>query len=536
MNRRPLLLGFAAWLALASCDDSNRIAGNSANTGNSVVAGRILDPSGTPAKGIWVECRPDSLTPWQQVPTGWSSSTDSTGRYHCTDLPSGRIGIASFDPGSGLSRWRGVLVAPSDRTDTSYLDTLAAPGTLWVALPPGTTGTLFLTGLGLSAPVEGRQEVEISGIPAGWVGKVQLAGSATSYATLDSSSAVPPGSTDSAGYTRQSQSLRVSLAGGLAGAISQFPLLVRLDSSWTGFPASLADGSDLRLSTTGGRPLPLTVASWDKAGRTGTMWTLLDSLSAPGDSVDLVLSWGIPVPSGNPTAAFSSSRGWLADWPLGDSGSTAQDRLGTFPGTLSNSGGLVPGIAGVATHFDGKRTQIVVASGDTGALALPQGGPFTYSCWVRLGGYGTARYAMGRGQEGPGIEYLPAWAGDTNVWLGQDYDNAPAGANYRLAHADTATWTHLALTVSGTTVSLYVDGVRQALDSGFNTSTVGRKALPFMIGASIDTAGLTSTSIHLLGDMSEVWVQNVSRSPDWIRMVATNERPGAAAAIPLSKP
>jgi len=72
--------------------------------------------------------------------------------------------------------------------------------------------------------------------------------------------------------------------------------------------------------------------------------------------------------------------------------------------------------------------------------------------------------------------------------------------------------------------------VKQTLDSGLNQNSPGRQALPFVIGASIDTLGLTSTNIHFLGDISEVWVQSVARSPSWIKLATLNQKPGGAAA------
>jgi hypothetical protein len=54
----------------------------------------------------------------------------------------------------------------------------------------------------------------------------------------------------------------------------------------------------------------------------------------------------------------------------------------------------------------------------------------------------------------------------------------------------------------------------------------GKRAIPFAIGAAIDT--LDATSQHFSGDIAEAWAQNVARSPDWIRLVVANQRPGAS--------
>ena len=514
---------------MLSCGEPSRLAGNSANTGNSVASGRILTPAGQPASGVWVECNPDSLPPWSARQPGWTSLTDSSGRYLCTELPLGRVGIAASDPGTGLSRWRQDTLVGPKRAGLEPVDTPALPGTLRVALPPGTKGTLYLTGLGLSIAVRGEQEIEVRDVPAGWTGSVRLARSIANTSLVDSGLQVHPGGMDSAGYTRQSLRLRIPLAGGLTSAIAQLPLLVRLDSSFKGFSTSLPDGSDLRLEAANGKALPLTVATWDRSARGGALWSVLDSLKAPGDSMDVVLSWGLPVPAAT-TSPFTNANGWIAAWPLGDTGTTASDRLGNFAGDAKATVS-VPGVAGKASRFDGRLSQILIPGSATGALDLPEGGPYTMSCWARLKDFGTSRFVMGRGEKGSHLKFQRNFGPDTNSWMAKDFRTSPGGGFFTLAKADTATWTHLAMTVVGTKVSLFINGKREAIDSGFDGDAIGRRAALFAIGASTDTLG--GTGQHFSGDLAEAWAQSASRSPDWIRLVAANQKPGGPVAKPV---
>jgi len=518
-------LGVGAML-LSACGEENRVAGNSANTGNAQATGRILDAKGAWAPGILVECRPDSLAPWDPQRTGWNTLTDSVGHYRCTDLPYGRVGISALDPGSGFSRWRLDTLVPDAAQSPETMDTLARPGAIRVALPPESYGTLYLTGLDLKVTVMGSQEIEIPNVPAGWTGSVKFAKSAKTASVVDSGVRVLPGKTDSAGYTRRSARIRVALAGGLSAPLTDFPLLVRLDSSWQGFAAALPDGSDLRLATAAGKSLPLTMASWDRVGRTAALWTILDTLPVPADSVDLVLSWGVPVPASS-QATFSASRNWLAAWPLGDSGTAAIDRLNAFPG-LQNKTLVVPGPIANASRFDGKSSQVVIPDSETGALARSAGDPFTFSCWVMVNATSPSGYVMGRGKYGSGLEYEKT--AESSSWKTIEYKSSPDGKEFKRGPATPGKWTHLAMTVSGTKVSLFVDGVFHSKDSTFDRDTSGRKAAMFVIGTSIDTPGLTSTFFHFGGDISEVWVQSVARSAEWIRLAAANQSPASPRA------
>jgi len=517
-------------ILLVSCGDSGRIAGNSANTGNAQATGVIRKPSGAPAPGIWVECRPDTLSPWEGQLPGWTTITDSSGHYLCSDLPTGRVGITAWDLGTGLSNWHEDTLRADTPARATASDTLGLPGSLRVALPPGTSGALYLTGIGRSYPVRGETELDLPDIPAGWHGELLLARSAaTTPAVIDSGLSVAPGARDSAGYTRRSLKIRVSLGGGLTAPVVQFPLLVRLDSTWPGFAQTLPDGSDLRVSTTAGKALSTTVASWDRVARKGAVWAFLDSVKAPGDSLDLILDWGIPVPASAPSPVFAAARGWVAAWPLGDTGSAATDRLALFPGQASSTNS-VDGPFGKASRFDGRLSRIVIPGTATGPLAPPDAGPYTWSCWVRLKDFGTSRFVLGRGENGSHLKFQRNFGDDTLSWMAKAFQTSPGGGFYKMERADTARWTHLALTMADSTVNLYVDGKPSTFAQGFHPVASGKKAVPFVIGAAIDTTGATSQ--HFNGDIAEAWAQSVARSPDWIRLAAANQRPDAPAARP----
>lgn len=511
---------------LLSCGRNDGVAGNGTNVGNAQATGIVVQPSGKPVVGAWVECVPGSKAPWEDRQPGWSDATGPDGSYRCTDLPAGPVGITAVDPRSGLSRWRGDTLSAGEHRDAGT-DTLAASGRLRIALPPGTVGRLWFTGLSRSVAVQGEEDFEIKDIPAGWRGSVNLVAGASGSVVLDSGLHVGAGSRDSVGYTRRSVVVRVPLAGGLTQAALQVPLLVRLDSTWPGFAASLSDGSDLRLSRLDGRALPVSVGQWDRASRTGALWTLLDTLGAPGESFDLVVSWGLPVPVSPTTSPFAGANGWIAAWPLGDTGAVAAERLGTYPGTATGLA-TIEGVVGRASRFDGKLAKVVIGATLDRSLDLAERGTYTLSCWARLRSYGSSRYVLGQGKNGTHLKFQGAFGPDTNCWLASGIQEVPTGGRYALGHADTAVWAHLGMTVEGDSVALYVDGIRQTLRSGFDGSSTGKRAALFAIGAGLDTSGVADDFFR--GDLAEVWVQKVARAPQWFRLVAENQRPGGLAA------
>jgi hypothetical protein len=268
---------------------------------------------------------------------------------------------------------------------------------------------------------------------------------------------------------------------------------------------------------------------WNRDARSGSFWTVLDSVAAPADSVALRLSWGIPAPTTAPTAAFTASRGWAAAWPLGDTSAVVADRLGLHPGAATSLA-PTPGVFGMASRFDGRLSMASIPNSNTGTLALPEGGPYTLSCWVRLATFGTSRFVAGHGELGSHLKFQSTFGKDTNSWLAKEFRSTRPGGYFRMEKADTAAWTHLAMTVSDTTVVLYVNGIPHAGSSGFDGSDVGRRDVPFVIGAAMDTLG--ESARHFAGEIQEVWLQQVARPADWLRIVAGNQAPDAPKARP----
>lgn len=507
---------------LAACGEERTVAGTYTSTGNAQATGVVFDPSGAAVEGVRVECRPDSLPAWEDLDPRWIVSTDATGRYRCTDLPVGRVGVSAHDARSGLSSWHGVLL--DTPADTSvHRDTLAIPGALRIALADPVAGVMHLSGLGRYLPVNGAGEFEFADIPSGWRGEVRLTSPSGRQRTLDSAR-IRSGRVDSVGFGLRTIRVSLPLAGGASSTVHRLPVLVRLDSSWTGFADTREDGSDLRLATLEGAALPTTVAFWDRAARKGALWTVLDSVASPADSVDLLLHWGTPRGAAA-AGGFTSANGWLAAWPLGDTGATMADRTGLHPGRAT---ALAPsaGVVGPASRFDGSLSRIVVDGSETGPLDLVPGGPYTITCWARLTSWKTSRYLVSRGDQGHALKFQKSVDSYDNVWLGRDMRAGEgAGSRYAVAPADTGRWVHLAMVVRDSQVSLWVDGVLRSGKTISVDNDLSRRAAPLLIGASLDSTGAYTDVFS--GDLAEVWIHAQARSADWIRLVAANQAPGS---------
>lgn len=120
---------FAIAALLAACSD-DRAAGTGSQTGNSVVAGRLLHSDATtPDTGDSVELKPASWTGDTSSSSPRTSITDSLGWYRFEDVPPGLWTLESRDRREG---WKRTLRVTPDR-DTLLPDAIpVAYGTLVV--------------------------------------------------------------------------------------------------------------------------------------------------------------------------------------------------------------------------------------------------------------------------------------------------------------------------------------------------------------------------------------------------------------------
>lgn len=536
-GRKVRAVGLALGLGLQACSSAaTDLAGNSANTGNAQASGVVRDSRGVPAPAAIVRCRPESFLPWDAVRGEWNSTTDSSGRWTCRDLPGGRIGIEAADPRAATGFWRSW---PEDSGASARGDTLAPPGALLVSSLPGTEGTLLLPGTSIAMPflVPATGLIEIPSVPAGWRGAllVYTGNSGLSPDTLARGLHVPAGGRDSVAFTRTTTRLRLPLGPVRSQDLLDVPLLLRLDSSHLEFSRSPLRGRDLHVRRASGKELPVRVASWDSAAARAELWVRLDTLEAGPDSLDLLVDCGQPMVAGADSSVFTAGASWVGAWGLEETTGTVRDAVQGLDGT-PHQVYTAPGVVGRSLHFVGvSGSHVRMAGSASGPLALPVGGPWTYSTWVRLGSLATSRHVMGMGERARFLKFQKSWTtrpvGDTvakvdsNLWMGKEMSASATdpGGHFVTAAADTGRWTHLALVVRDSVLALYVDGIARDSGSHWDPDADARDpSRDFLLGATLDSSGAVSQPF--LGEIDEAWVMSVARPSEWIRLQAWNQR------------
>lgn len=140
---------FLATALLAACG-TDRTAGTGSQTGNSVIAGRILSADSTPAAGVAITLAPASWTPDSTSIRLLAIASDSMGGFHFEDLRPGLWRLESHGSDAAIVR---TLRLQAGR-DSTLPDLVGKqPGNLVVEVHLDDTlraGTLIVAGTAIS--------------------------------------------------------------------------------------------------------------------------------------------------------------------------------------------------------------------------------------------------------------------------------------------------------------------------------------------------------------------------------------------------
>jgi autotransporter-associated beta strand protein len=295
-----------------------------------------------------------------------------------------------------------------------------------------------------------------------------------------------------------------NLPGG--ASVSDFPLLVRLNSNNFNFAQAQSDGRDIRFTTAAGAALPYQIEQWDQAGGKAAVWVRIPAITG-NSTQEIVMYWGKSgvASASSGSSVFNSSNGYASVLHLGD---TLTDEIGTTSPTNVNTTATNGLIGRGRTLASGQGIQC-----GTAITGLPTGsGPFSTGVWIRSATSGTDILGWGLQQpsqkkvviqlNSPPRINLDCWFGGANV----------TGS----ASVPLSDWTYVVHTFQSTGTRLYVNG---ALDASNNGGTMQLQS-----PSRFDLGGWSGT-YNFVGDMDEVRISNVVRSADWVKLEYENQKP-----------
>jgi hypothetical protein len=319
----------------------------------------------------------------------------------------------------------------------------------------------------------------------------------------------------------------------VSGAVTDFPLLIRLNSANFPFGQAKSDGRDLRFAKSNGAPLPYEIERWDPVAELAEVWVKIDTVYGNDSAHFFIMYWGdsAATSASNSAAVFDTGKGFQGVWHLGETDSLASDAtVNRYDGTgyfTSRAAGMI----GNAQQFNGSSSFLQMKGTAQSRLSFPMNGRYTVSAWVYhdtladsvtylVAGKGEHQYFI------KNFDLELSTGQPARQWEFSEYhENDWQSATFVPATAKS--WVHLVGVRDGSIEYLYVNGVL-ATGKSFDAS---RGLLPqdtsedFSIGGFLrPVTAYNQGYAYFSGAIDEVNVSSVPRNADWIKLSYMNQK------------
>jgi hypothetical protein len=540
MRNRYVTLALAFLLAGCFQAKPGEVAGGG---GMETTEGNLAGLTGAPA-GARVSLIPAGFDPRKgALPDSLTAIADSAGRYRFRRVPEGRYNLEAYRPQDGTRCFRvGLRVKRGDKTLPGS-DTLKAPGRARLRWDGARKGVLLQPGRAFRMDLAGLESdsggIAIDSLPAGLLPPFAFASSPSDSAPrpwTDSVRVAPNALTAVVAYGEWAH------AGAFAwdparvppDSLDAFPLLLRLRRPGFDFSEAAAGGSDLRVTTAAGEPLPFAVERWDSLSGRAEIWVKWRTLGTGPDRT-LRLFWGNPGAARAQGNVFDTLSGYAGVWHLAD----ATDG-GRMP--VLDAGGLAlktpsqyllpdsDAAIGVGQRFDGIRGYAY--ANDEDGLHTP--GPWLASAWVAPDFSGAAaepHTVLAKWEPGDSAGFALAFAPDGKtvrftLGFGTHVDRLEASPPVYAP----GEWHLLAAAYDGARAYLYWDGALLA------QAAAGPGELPsphrdIVIGARGDSDPNLAEIEFFRGRMDEARVVRQAPSAARLDLEYRTQAPGASSLI-----
>jgi hypothetical protein len=362
----------------------------------------------------------------------------------------------------------------------------------------------------------------------------------------------------------------------VTGTVTKFPLLVRLDNTnfSAGFAQAKGNGADIRFTKADNTTrLKHQIETWDSAGKTATIWVLMDTVYGNRQNQNFRLHYGNPaaMDSSKGSAVFDTANGFVAVWHLNETTASAGNLVndatvnanngklglqgaGTAPANTSAMIGVGKTFAGGSnTNTDGAFYSIKDSS--TAALASINTvtGPFTITAWANPDNCSTSttgRITIVSKYDNTNSTGTRAWAlqtASTNAgWrltVNPNTDDFKSnGTGNEFVADNTCTvgqWDYLSGRYMATapivndptsiTMSLNVNAAGEVFATTANQATsasIGPDGLVF-IGRLMSPANANNRFMR--GSIDEITISKAFRSDDWVKLSYETQKAGSTA-------
>jgi len=315
----------------------------------------------------------------------------------------------------------------------------------------------------------------------------------------------------------------INVAGGLGEAVADPAVLIRLIEGDYQFGMAREDGGDLRfLAADGKTVLSHHLEKYDSLMGEGFAWVRLPEVKAGGPTTFWLYTGNAAgakgVPAENAKGTYDDATSLV--YHFSDRGAAPADASGN--GNVAAGPGLISegAMIGGGLRLDGRSGVNVPASDSLNWGA--EG--FTLSVWVK-----PATLA-------PDAVFFSQGDGASALVLGLNNGVPYAevtgpGGTQRTAPGETlaaGTWRHLALTVTAAQTALHLDGQPYGSPLAAGLPSL---AGPLLLGAAPPADPAATPG--LVGEIDELHLSRVARSPSWIKLAAAVQGPNAGQVLTL---
>jgi len=527
------------------CSNFFNTAGDTSESGNTVILGTVKLPSGGPASNTTVTLYPATYNPLKHNASVYHvDTTDINGNYLFTKIDSGYYTI---HPVHSAKRTTAYISGIHARNDTVVLPacTLTESGSIKVTLPdnsdPG-NGYIYIPGLPVFSVLDNTDFAVIDSVPAGKIPGVYYAEKSSSIqGAIRFDVPVVSGGTTVIWqphwlYARYFRLNTTASGADVSGQVYDFPVLVRLDAADFDFGEAKIDGGDVRFLKPDNTPLHFEIERWDAIHQKAAIWVRVDTIFGNDSSHFIIMYWGNANATGisSSAAVFDTARGFTGVWhmntmPLSSQGdstgvlkdATANTINGSARGAMTNSA-VVEGQNGLCTNFDGNNDFFNL--GNSAALNIVTS--ITLEAWIRPTQYPDSS-SVDTFNSNDGIiigkydAYTLEFQRDGNLETVDFFKNL--GANKKLSsmtlNIGLNTWHYAAVSYDGNMLKIFYNG--QIINSFAISDQLNISVENALIGYIEKYPGRDR---FFTGDIDEVRISHIARSEDWIKLCMMNQQ------------
>lgn len=291
-------------------------------------------------------------------------------------------------------------------------------------------------------------------------------------------------------------------AADIAATPVDVPVLIRLHLGNFGYFADTQpDGSDLRVVAGDDKtPLKFHIERYDPVNQMAFIWVRVPRIAGGSSAEKIHLYYGNQKATTAPPAADSYDASQALVYHFGKDDAALADSTANDNDAASSTAELTPAsLIGGGVKFSGSA---VISRPASASLRLIPAKGGTLSAWVRIDQAQANAQVMGLEDQGKrwvlGLRGAQVYA----VVTGPSGDVEAASA----AELTTGAWHHLATTVGGGKLTLFVDGKEAA----------SAAVQPVEIAGSLNIGNSAGGANGLVGEIDEVQVANAARAPEWI--------------------